>query len=143
MNYQKAIADTRTTEAQMAEQQRQYNTSIALQREQINAQNNYNSNPVNTAYYSGNFNRAIEYSLKNMVSPDSFVDIRVYRSDDLAKELNIDFNYETCELMLPEPMKHEEAIDIAIESIQTLIELKEYLDLNNGLNKNDESEEAQ
>lgn len=63
---------------------------------------------------SGNFNRAIEYSLKNMVSPDSFVDIRVYRSDDLAKELNIDFNYETCELMLPEPMKHEEAIDIAI-----------------------------
>ena len=63
---------------------------------------------------SGNFNRAIEYSLKNMVSPDSFVDIRVYRSDDLAKELNIDFNYETCQLMLPEPMKHEEAIDIAI-----------------------------
>ena len=63
---------------------------------------------------SGNFNRAIEYSLKNMVSPESFVDIRVYRSDDVAKELNIDFNYETFQLMLPEPMKHEEAIDIAI-----------------------------
>ena len=63
---------------------------------------------------SQNFHKAIEYTKKNMVSPDSFVDIKVYRSEDMAKAFSCEMNYDTFELMLPWPMKHEEAIDIAI-----------------------------
>lgn len=63
---------------------------------------------------SGNFIRAVEYSKKNMVSPKSFVDIKVYRSNDMAKEFKCDMNYDNYHLELPFPMEHEEAIDIAI-----------------------------
>lgn len=63
---------------------------------------------------SGNFNKAIDYSLSKMISPDAFVDIQVYRADDKAKQLDVVFNYENSKLMLPYPMPHEEAIDIAI-----------------------------
>ena len=63
---------------------------------------------------SGNYNRVVKYCMDHFISPDSFTDIKVYRSDDIAKELKCEMNYETFQLMLPYPMKREEAIDIAI-----------------------------
>ena len=63
---------------------------------------------------SQNFHRAIDYCKTNSISPESFVDIKVYRSEDISKGFEYDMNYENFQLMLPEPMKHEEAIDIAI-----------------------------
>ena len=63
---------------------------------------------------SGNFIRAVEYSKKNMISPASFVDIKVYRSNDMAKLFTCDMNYENFNLELPFTIEHEEAIDIAI-----------------------------
>ena len=63
---------------------------------------------------SGNYNRAVKYCMDHFTSPDSFTDIKVYRSNDIAKELECEMNYETFQLMLPYPMEKEEAIDIAI-----------------------------
>ena len=62
----------------------------------------------------GNFNKAVEYSLHNMISPESFVDIRVYRSEDVAKRMDCEMNYDNFQLLLPFPMRQDETIDIAI-----------------------------
>lgn len=62
----------------------------------------------------GNFNRAVKYCKDNHISPESFIDIQVYRSDDICKKLDVSMNYENNTLLLPVPMKHEEAITIAM-----------------------------
>ena len=62
----------------------------------------------------GNFIRALNYCKKQFISPDSFTDIKVYRSNDVAKELKCEMNYDNYMLMLPSPMPGEEAIEIAI-----------------------------
>ena len=61
----------------------------------------------------GNVCKVLEYSLKNGISPSSFLDIKVYTSDDKAKLVPIYMNYETSTLYFERDMD-EEAIDIAI-----------------------------
>lgn len=63
---------------------------------------------------SGNVNRVIEHCKKNFISPDTFIDIKVYRANDTAKELQCDMDFKKFQLHLPFPMPEEEAIDIAI-----------------------------
>ena len=62
----------------------------------------------------GNFTRAIKYCKENFVSPESFIDVKVYRSNDMAKRIDVEMNYDNSIMMLAEPMEKEEMIDIAI-----------------------------
>lgn len=80
----------------------------------------------------GNVNKVLEYTLKNGISPSTFLDIKVYTSDDKEKLVPIYIDYEKTILYFQRYMK-EEAIDIAIYADKeyinnTIITIENYMD---------------
>lgn len=85
-----------------------------------------------TEVFSGNTNLDIvmEYSLRNFISPQSFIDIQVFRNDDRACRVRTKMNFQTKHLDFLEEMD-EEAINIVIYADrqyinETIISLNEY-----------------
>lgn len=61
----------------------------------------------------GNLCKVLAYTIKNGISPSTFIDIKVYCSDDKAKLVPIHMDYKTSILYFEKEMGNE-AIDIAI-----------------------------
>lgn len=62
----------------------------------------------------GNVTEAIKYYIEKGVSPNSFLDIKIYRSDDKEKLVPFYMDYYDFNLHLNNPMEREEAVDIVI-----------------------------
>lgn len=62
----------------------------------------------------GNVQDVIEHSLRNGISPERFLDIRLYRGDVPNKRINFKMDWEHCVMHLDEPEKEEEDTDIVI-----------------------------
>lgn len=65
-------------------------------------------------YNAGDLANVIKYSMKQGISPDSFLDIRVYRGDVANRRLNIGVDYRTCTIFFEKPETVEEDLDIII-----------------------------
>lgn len=61
----------------------------------------------------GNISKVLSYSLQNGISPSTFLDIKVYTSDDRAKLVPIHMDYKNSTLYFERDME-EESINIAI-----------------------------
>lgn len=62
----------------------------------------------------GNISKVIRFTLNNYISPNLFLDIKIYRGDDKEKLIPFTMDYEKMIIQLKEPMEREEAIDIVI-----------------------------
>ena len=62
----------------------------------------------------GNVEKVIEHSLRNGISPERFLDLRMYRGDELHRRIPIQMDWEHCILHLNEPEKVSEDTDIVI-----------------------------
>ena len=62
----------------------------------------------------GNVQDVIEHSLRNGISPERFLDMRLYRGDVPNKRINFKMDWEHCVMHLDEPEKEEEDTDIVI-----------------------------
>ena len=64
-------------------------------------------------YNGGILGKVIEYTINNGISPDSFLDIRIYRGEE-PKYIKSKMDYNSNIIYLEKPQKREEAIDIVI-----------------------------
>lgn len=81
----------------------------------------------------GHLTKVIKYSIENGINPNSFLDIKIYRSDDKEKLVPFIMEYNNCTIYFNNPIEREEAVDIVIYADKgyinnTIISLENIMD---------------